>query len=613
MAYREFHYRWVYDLKSPPEKLWPFVADTNRFNRDTNVPSVEVEPSRRRLRNARRRVRLSIFGMPVEWEEQPFEWVRPFRFGVKRTYSKGPVAEMKALAELTPRADGGTRFTYDVVIRPKALLGLIAIPVQVGLVGSRKFRRAFKKYDELALEEASPVEIQPGAVLSAAASSRLAAIRERLLADTEADAVAVERLIEFIQQADDFALARIKPYELADAWEQPRRVVLETCLRATRVGLLDLRWDLLCPLCRGPQESSSSLKDIDPEVYCETCRIDFTVNFDRFVELTFRPNASIRTMDVKDYCIGSPQRTPHVVAQQLLPAHSVRELSMALEPGNYRFRALELVGEQPVRVSAAGTNSAAVTVSNGGWPREELSLGPRPALNLRNETEAEQLVILERLAWGDQAATAAEVTALQIFRDLFSTEALRRGEQISVGTLTVLFTDLRNSTQLYREIGDATAFGRVMNHFDVLKKVIAEEDGAIVKTIGDAVMAVFRRPAAALKAMLSAQEMLAAPAPGVAPLTLKAGLHAGPCIAVTLNDKLDYFGSTVNMAARLESLSNGNDVIISRVLYDDPEVRELIAAENLQTTPFEISLKGFQEERFELWRISKQVAAGSSG
>ncbi len=555
MAYREFHYQWVYDLKSPPEKLWPFVADTNRFNRDTNVPSVEVEPSRHRLRNARRRVRLSIFGMPVEWEEQPFEWVRPFRFGVKRTYSKGPVAEMKALAELTPRADGGTRFTYDVVIRPKALLGLIAIPVQVGLVGSRKFRRAFKKYDELALVEASPVESQPGAVLSAAASSRLAAIRERLLADTEADAVAVERLLEFIQQADD----------------------------------------------------------IDPEVHCETCRIDFTVNFDRFVELTFRPNASIRTMDVKDYCMGSPQRTPHVVAQQLLPANSVRELRMALEPGNYRFRALELVGEQPVRVSAAGNNSAAVTVSNDGWPREELSLGSRPALILRNETEAEQLVILERLAWGDQAATAAEVTALQIFRDLFSTEALRRGEQISVGTLTVLFTDLRNSTQLYREIGDATAFGRVMNHFDVLKKVIVEEDGAIVKTIGDAVMAVFRRPAAALKAMLSAQEMLAAPAAGVAPLTLKAGLHAGPCIAVTLNDKLDYFGSTVNMAARLESLSTGNDVIISRVLYDDPEVRELIAVENLQTTPFEISLKGFQEERFELWRISKQVAADSSG
>jgi class 3 adenylate cyclase len=615
MPYREFHYRWQYDLKSTPEKLWPFVADTNRFNHDTSVPAVEVKPTRRRLRNARRKVRLSVFGMPVEWEEQPFEWVRPSRFGVKRTYSKGPVAEMTALAELTPRVDGGTRFTYDLVIRPKALLGFIAIPLQVGIIGSRRFRRAFKKYDELALVEASPAEIEPAPALSAAASSRVATIKERLLNDADADDAAVERLIEFVQQADDFALARIKPYELADNWDQSRRVVLETCLRATRIGLLDLQWDLLCPLCRGPQESSASLQDIDPEVHCETCRIDFTVNFDRFVELTFRPNASIRTMDVRDYCIGSPQRTPHVVAQQLLPANSERELSMALEPGNYRFRALELVGEQPVRVSAEGNNSSAVTVCERGWSREELSLSTRPALNLRNETEAEQLLILERLAWGDQAATAAEVTALQIFRDLFSTEALRRGEQISVGTLTVLFTDQRNSTHLYREIGDATAFGRVMNHFDVLKKVIAEEDGALVKTIGDAVMAVFRRPSAALKAMLSAQEMLAAPAPGVAPLTLKAGLHAGPCIAVTLNDRLDYFGSTVNMAARLESLSTGNDVIISRTLYDDPEVRELILEENLEATPFEMSLKGFQEERFELWRIGRktEVAADSRG
>ena len=613
MSYREFHYHWVYDLKSTPEKLWPFVADTNRFNRDTNVPAVEVERPKRRLRNARRRVRLSILGMPVEWEEQPFEWVRPSRFGVKRTYTKGPVAEMTALAELSPQGNGGTRFTYNVVVRPKSLLGLVVIPLQIGIVGSRRFQRAIEKYDELASEEALPAESEPAPMPSAASSSRVVTIRERLLADVETDAEVLDQLINFIQQGDDFAVARIKPYELADDWKLPRRVVLETCLRATRVGLLDLQWDLLCPLCRGPQESSSSLQDIDPEVHCNTCRIDFTVNFDRFVELTFRPNASIRTTELKEYCIGSPQRTPHVVAQQLLPAKSERELSMALEPGRYRFRALELGGEQAVRVLPEGANSSAVVLSNAGWSCEELSLGPQPALNLRNETEAEHLFILERLAWGDQAATAAEVTALQVFRDLFSTEALRRGEQISVGSLTVLFTDLRNSTQLYREIGDATAFGRVMNHFDVLKKVIAEEDGALVKTIGDAVMAVFRRPVSGLKAMLSAQEILAAPPPGVEPLTLKAGLHAGPCIAVTLNERLDYFGSTVNMAARLEGLSTGNDVIISRALYDDPEVRDLLGSENLQASSFEISLKGFQDERFELWRISKKSAAGSVG
>jgi class 3 adenylate cyclase len=605
MSYREIHYRWEYDLKASPEKLWPFVADTNRFNRDTSVPAVEVKPEKRRLRNARRRLRLSIFGMPVEWEEQPFEWVRPSRFGVRRTYNKGPVAEMKALAELSSRPEGGTAFTYNIWVRPESLIGLLVVPIQIGLISGRRFRQALRKYDELASTQSLASSMSTAPELSNAANHRLVNIRERLVADGAGEPV-VDRLIEFIQEADDFALARIKPYELADDWKQPRRAVLETCLRATRMGLLDLQWDLLCPLCRGPQESNSSLREIDPQVHCETCRIDFTVNFDKFVELTFRPNASIRSVDLKDYCIGSPQRTPHVVAQQLLPAGSQRLLTMPLETGNYRFRALELSGEQSVRVCSEGSSDASVVVSSDGWSREELAISPRPSLDLRNETDAEQLLILERMAWSDKAATAAEVTALQVFRDLFSTEALRQGEQISVGTLTVLFTDLRDSTKLYREIGDATAFGRVMNHFDVLKKTIADEDGALVKTIGDAVMAVFRHPAAALRSVVLAQEMLAAPVEGVSPLTLKAGIHTGPCIAVTLNDRLDYFGSTVNMAARLESLSSGNDVIISRALYDDPEVRGLLDSSDFVASRFEKELKGFEQECFELWRVGKK-------
>jgi class 3 adenylate cyclase len=604
MPYRELHYHWEYDLKASPEQLWPFVADTNRFNRDTGVPSVEpARTTRERLRNARRRLRLSMYGMAVEWEEQPFEWVRPARFGVARTYSKGPITELRALVELTPRAAGGTKLSYDFRAKPRSLVGGFLVSLQVKFSSSRRFARAFKKYDEIASTEA---EVSPEAVeLDSAAQGRLQVIGERLLAQG-ADAEVVERLIDFVSSADDFALARIRPYALADEWKLSRRAVLEACLRSTRFGLLDLQWELLCPLCRGAGETGKSLSEISSQVHCETCRIDFTVNFDRFVEVTFKPNALLRQVQTQNFCMGSPQKTPHIVAQQLLPAHSERELSLPLELGRYRLRALELSGGQDVSVTDAGQTMASVTIGEAGWPAQELKLAHQSSLKMTNETSAEQLLILERLAWSDQSATAAEVTALQMFRDLFASEALRPGEQISVGTLTVLFTDLRNSTQLYREIGDATAFGRVMNHFDVLKKVIAEEDGALVKTIGDAVMAVFRRPASALKAMLSAQEMLAAPAAGVAPLILKAGVHTGPCIAVTLNDRLDYFGSTVNMAARLEGLSTGDDVIISRALYDDQEVRDFVASENLQATPFEISLKGFQEERFELWRVSKK-------
>ncbi len=109
--------------------------------------------------------------------------------------------------------------------------------------------------------------------------------------------------------------------------------------------------------------------------------------------------------------------------------------------------------------------------------------------------------------------------------------------------------------------------------------------------------------------MLNAQQILATPPGGAMPLTLKAGIHTGPCIAVTLNDRLDYFGSTVNMAARLESLSTGNDVIVSGAVYDDAEVRELIGAGNLQAAPFEMELKGFVQERFLLWRVERRESA----
>ncbi|MBA2705055.1 MAG: hypothetical protein H0U60_14535 [Blastocatellia bacterium] len=607
MAHRELHYRWQYNLKASPEELWPFVSDTNRFNRDTGVPSVEPGKTRQRLRNARHRLRQSIYGMAVEWEEQPFEWIRPSRFGVTRTYSKGPMVELRALAELTPRAAGGTTLTYEVSLTPRSMFGALSVALQMKFVSARRFARAFKNYDDLVLQDIPPASTDSTVELSSAAIDRIDSIKLKLQTDAGETEI-IDRLASFVQTADQFAITRIRPYQLADDWNVSRRAVLELCLKATRAGLLDLQWELLCPLCRGAQETGSSLREISSELHCETCRIDFKVNFDRFVELTFRPNPSLRPVEMQDFCMGSPQRTPHIVAQQLLAPQSKRVLSLPLEPGRYRLRALELSGGIDVSVTAAdGINEAKVAIAESGWPQEPLKLATLSSLELENATATEQLLILERLAWSDQAATAAEVTALQTFRDLFSNEALRPGEQISVGTLTVLFTDLRNSTRLYREIGDATAFGRVMNHFDVLKKVITDEDGALVKTIGDAVMAIFRRPVGALKAMLAAQELLAAPPDGMPPLTLKAGIHEGPCIAVTLNDRLDYFGSTVNMAARLESLSTGDDVVISHAIYDDAEVCELMRAENLQAAPFEIMLKGFDEERFELWRVSKKT------
>jgi class 3 adenylate cyclase len=605
---REFHYRWEFDLKSSPEQIWPLVSDTNRFNRDTGAPSVEAVGETQG--NARRHLRLTTFGIPIEWEEQPFEWVRPERFGVVRLYSKGPVAELRVLATLTPRSDAaGTKLVYEVSAKPNNFLGLLAIPIQVGIISKRKFARTFRDYDHLATRAAasavvrsSEVEFTPGG------QARLMELGRRLT-ENSCDPEQVKLLIEHIANGNDFALARIRPYELARRWNKPRRDILELCFQATRVGMLDLQWNLICPMCRGG-EAKGSLEQLSQNVHCDGCNIDFDVNFEQSVELTFHPNASIRKVEVDTFCVGGPQVTPHIVAQQLLPADSQRSISIKLEEGRYRLRTTSIPGWQHLRANDRGPCGVSLRAQSDGWSSEEIEISRTCDLRLENATPGEQLFILERTEWTDDAATAAEVTAVQMFRDLFAREALRPGEQISVGTLTVLFTDLKDSTRLYREIGDATAFGRVMNHFDVLKKAIAEQDGALVKTIGDAVMAVFRRPANALRAMLEAQEQLANPPGGMLPLTLKAGIHTGPCIAVTLNDRLDYFGSTVNLAARLEGQSTGGDVVISTPVYLDPEVRELLqeCPAGLNATRFTIPLKGFDDEQFELWRVAREAS-----
>jgi len=203
--------------------------------------------------------------------------------------------------------------------------------------------------------------------------------------------------------------------------------------------------------------------------------------------------------------------------------------------------------------------------------------------------------VLERTAWSDQAASASAVTALQVFRDLFATEALRPGEPMSVGSLTVVFTDLRGSTRYYREVGDAPAFGSVLEHLDRLRAAVAAEEGSVVKAMGDAIMAVFPRPACAVRAMLAAQRAVAG-----RPLALKVGIHSGPCIAVNQNGVLDYFGSTVNLASRLVGLSSGDDLVVSDAVVADAEV----AALALSAEPVvESRLKGFEEEAPPLWRL----------
>lgn len=259
-------------------------------------------------------------------------------------------------------------------------------------------------------------------------------------------------------------------------------------------------------------------------------------------------------------------------------------------------------------VEPDGPDSVSMELGPEGWSGAPLTVAPDAIVHLTNTTESEALVRIERTAWGDVAVTAAEVTAIPEFRDLFASEVLAEGAFAGVGSLAVLFTDLRDSTAMYAASGDAPAFGRVMRHFQVIGAVVVERGGAVVKTIGDAVMAVFPDMASAVDAAVAAQAALARPQQeDEHPLALKAGVHFGPSIAVTLNDRLDYFGTTVNVAARLGGLSTGQDVVVSERVRMDPEVQSLREERRWRETEHRLEIRGLPDV-MTVWRFQASGA-----
>ena len=595
---KEFHFSWQWDLQSAPEAIWQYAADTNRFNRDTGQPEVEM------LSNVMgtKKLHMKLPVIRVEWEEEPFEWTYPYSYGVVRRYSKGPLDEMRAQVNFDPLPEGGTRITYRTTIQSSHILAPLGIPFAIGVIAKNRFEKAFRLYDRLAKKGGSVLSPMRQRGLTSRGRARFKSQGEAVIRQGTNRSL-VERLEEFLDQADELSLQRIRPYSLADSWKVDRRAVLEMFLRATRAGILDMSWDLLCPSCRGTAEGHTNLGEVEGHSHCDTCQIDFTVNFDHNIEVVFKPNPSVRVVDFSAACcVGSPQLQPHVVMSQVIAPLRSLPVPLQLETGRYTLRTSNAPGSVSLFADTDGGAKADLRVTQYGWPAGEQRVSLLPTLNLINATDADQTFQLERTAWSDQAATAADVTALQVFRDLFATEVVRPGEEISIGSVTLMFTDLRDSTRMYRTIGDASAFGRVREHFEILEKSIAEEGGAIVKTMGDAVMATFRHPIDALKSVWKAQTEIAKR--GEPMLWLKVGLHKGPCIVVNLNDRLDYFGSTVNITARLPGFSQGGELIFSEDFYDDPDIRDFIA-QNIAPSAlnqFTGDLKGF-DEPFKMWKL----------
>jgi hypothetical protein len=243
---------------------------------------------------------------------------------------------------------------------------------------------------------------------------------------------------------------------------------------------------------------------------------------------------------------------PHILAQQYLRSSEHRELAVSLgEP--LRLRTVGS-GHDLTIVPAAPdprVRTVTVTYAEGRWvgphsltEGDSLALPQQAAIELRNQTGGAALAVLEDIAWMRDATTAAQVTTLQEFHDLFSSEVLAPGRQYAVRHIALVFSDIKGSTQRYEGIGDAAAYAQVSRHFEFIRQATAAAGGTVVKTFGDGVMCAFPQLDHALQAAIGMQAQVAPWCQAEAidpPLALKLGGHAGPVIAISANDRLDYF------------------------------------------------------------------------
>jgi class 3 adenylate cyclase len=578
---------WHFDL--PPERLWPVLADTNRFNEAMGLPTYTLEETPQPNGTVLRRGKGKAAGFVLEWEEKPYEWIARRHFRQARIFSKGPFRTFGPIFDL--EAEGsGSKVTYTLAWEPLTLVGKLFGERLAKQAGGAVERRILEAVSFLKGERPTFFDLPPP-TLPEGARERAAVLAQVIDRSPYGNGLG-GKLSEFVLTGMATDLAHIKPKALARQLGVKERAAIEACLAGVDAGLLTMRWELLCSNCRGPKFGTAVMSELPRGAHCASCNIDYERDFERNVELSCAPAATIRPITDGSFCLSGPMSTPHVEAQIVLAPGERRAIEFDPPPGLYRLRTLH--PGRHADVDHRGGPFPGLRVTATGV--EALPPAATGRIQFNNDADFEVAAVIEDRSWTEDALTAAEVVTLQAFRDLFSAATLRPGDEAGISQVALLFSDLRGSTALYERVGDARAYNIVRDHFAFLGGIIREHDGAIVKTIGDAVMASFGDPVDAVKAALAMQARIADfnKAQGDAAgeeLAIKLGVHAGASVMVNLNDRLDYFGSTVNMAARLQGQSEGGDIVISGDVATDPAVRIALAGHRASVES--VPLKGF--------------------
>src|SRR5450631_2639507 len=437
-----------------------------------------------------------------------------------------------------------------------------------------------------------------------------------------------------IRDGTDRKLCRINILNFSAEHGLDEEKAISGFLHAARLGLFELTWNVLCPGCGGVLDATQTLKSVHKEAYdCALCACGYEPTLDEMVEVAFTVSPRVRKIAAHDphslpiweyfrqIFWGSGVDLPEIGLEEILENITID--SMELPPGEKALLSLQLPAAfvivfEPVTHAAhfidvkgeptRERQNLAMVFNKRHAPTGTTEMRPGPlrlALDNRSDVRALPSVWIagdalhHLLGKRRPFLTAKRLLTNQTFRDIYRTDTLDVDQGLKITSLTFLFTDLKGSTALYDRVGDIVAYDLVREHFQVLNEIVASEAGAVVKTIGDAVMATFATPDRAVAAALRMRDSVRNLKTD---LQIKIGIHEGPCLAVTLNDRLDYFGQTVNVAARVQSLAESRAIFTTKSVVEDVQVSKMLEAGNFKLTEQQAALRGVADT-MKVYRI----------
>ena len=538
----------TWTLNATPSQLWPLFHDTSRLNRALRLPKSEYTE-----RDGKRVGTTQYFRQTFAWDEPPWEWIHDRLLVCRKTMTKGPVSAVVAILTFN-ETTRGTDFSVWYGWQPRGVVGRVVAPRLTSYLKTSFELLIPRVTDWLNGARAwsdSPMQRRRTKV-APDVEAAVGRARARLLERGHATN-AIDVFIEHLLYADPLELDRIRPLQLARDHGVSDDAMIDVALDATDVGLTHARWDVLCPHCRGMRSSLESLSGIPERLNCDACAVAFEPA-DQQLELTFRTHERIRTIEPRVYCAAEAALKPHIFVQ--MKPDSARDIQLDMVPGSYVLRAADLSTHLTLQVVAPSpTKQQPVVVPDGGT----VTVHQHQMLKL---PATGALWIIETAKPTGASIRAADVLSRPSYRAVMGTEELPANLALEVGVQTLLFTDVVSSTAMYRDMGDISAFIAVKKHFSIVFGLINDEGGVVIKTIGDAVMAAFTSPENAARA---AQEIAIA---DLGQIEVRVSLHSGPCLAVNLNKGVDYFGSVVNEAAKLQAAAGASEIAVSPELAE---------------------------------------------